>query len=192
MCRTEDASAALMPLAMVIVVFMCLFLGYSFRRESLEYNYEQIDSNSLLAAAIINFNEYAVSGNLIISDGTEPEVWDSAFINSYIRFTDCLKCNLGLDENMCITKGQGMEDRVNIISYRVYNYLSDENGWHVTECGIKDGQPYTLRYPDNVHVYVAANDGMIRIEQTSIYAQISFRLDKLGEYCMTRLVAVTD
>ena len=48
-----------MPLAMVIVVFMCWFLSYSFRRESLEYNYEQIDSNltySLLAAAIINFN----------------------------------------------------------------------------------------------------------------------------------------
>ena len=82
-----------MPLAMVIVVFMCWFLSYSFRRESLEYNYEQIDSNltySLLAAAIINFNEYAVSGNLIISDGAEPEVWDSAFINSYIRFMDCL------------------------------------------------------------------------------------------------------
>lgn len=62
----------------------------------------------------------------------------------------------------------------------------------MTECGIKNGQPYTLRYPDNVAVYVAANDGMIKIEQTSIYAQISFGLDKLGEYCMTRLVAVTD
>ena len=109
-----------MPLAMVIVVFMCWFLSYSFRRESLEYNYEQIDSNltySLLAAAIINFNEYAVSGNLIISDGAEPEVWDSAFINSYIRFMDCLKCNLGLDENMCITKGQGMENKVDITGY---------------------------------------------------------------------------
>ena len=75
---------------------------------------------------------------------------------------------------------------------QVYNYLSGEGGWHVTECGIKNGQPYTLRYPDNVAVYVAANDGMIKIEQTSIYAQISFGLDKLGEYCMTRLVAVTD
>ena len=76
-----------MPLAMVIVVFMCWFLSYSFRRESLEYNYEQIDSNltySLLAAAIINFNEYAVSGNLIISDGAEPEVWDSLMeLNAY-------------------------------------------------------------------------------------------------------------
>ena len=184
-----------MPLAMVIVVFMCWFLSYSFRRESLEYNYEQIDSNltySLLAAAIINLNEYAVSGNLIISDGAEPEVWDSAFINSYISFMDFLKCIIGLDENMCITKGQGMENKVDIISYRVYNYLSGEGGWHVTECGIKNGQPYTLRYPDNVAVYVAANDGMIKIEQTSIYAQISFGLDKLGEYCMTRLVAVTD
>lgn len=184
-----------MPLAMVIVVFMCTFICYTFRRDRLEYSYEQIDSNltySLLAASIINLNEYARTGNLIISDNAEPEVWDAAFVNSYVRFVDCLKNNLGLNDEMETIKEQGMYGKVGIISYRVYNYIADDAGWHITECGIKDGGAYTLRYPDNTDVYVTANDGMLKITETSVYAQISFTLEGLGDYKLTRLVAVTD
>jgi hypothetical protein len=89
-------------------------------------------------------------------------------------------------------KEQGMYGKVGIISYRVYNYIVDDAGWHITECGIKDGGAYTLRYPDNTDVYVTANDGMLKITETSVYAQISFTLEGLGDYKLTRLVAVTD
>ncbi len=184
-----------MPFAMLLIVFMCAFICFTFRRDSLEYNYEQIDSNltySLLAAAIINLHEYAESGNLLVSDGGEPTVWDAAFTNSYVRFVDCLKSNLGLNESMETTKGQGLSGGVEIVSYRIYNYVTDKNGQHVTECGIKNGQPYMQRYPDNTDVYVAANDGMVKITETSVCAQISFTLEGIGSYNLTRLVAVTD
>lgn len=184
-----------MPFAMLLVVFMCAFISFTFRRDSLEYSYEQIDSNltySLLASAVINLDEYVDSGNLIIADGIEPSVWDTAFINSYISFVDFLKCNMELTENMQISKGQGLDGSVEIVSYRVYNCINDGNGRHITECGIINGQPYTLRYPDNMDVYVQANDGMIKITETSIYARISFEIKELGNYSLTRLVAVTD
>ena len=105
---------------MVIVVFMCTFICYTFRRDRLEYSYEQIDSNltySLLAASIINLNEYARTGNLIISDNAEPEVWDAAFVNSYVRFVDCLKNNLGLNDEMETIKEQGMNECVGPLGF---------------------------------------------------------------------------
>ena len=178
----------------MLVVFMCFFIVFTFRRSALEYSYEQTDSNliySLLAAAIINLDEYVRSGNLIVSDGAEPEVGDRAFVNSYARFVECLRADLGLDDDMRSVKEQGLCGGVEIVSYRIYNYVTDDSGWHITECGINNGQPYTLRYPDNVRVYVQANDGMVCIKETSVYARISFTLEKLGSYRLTRLVAVT-
>lgn len=161
----------------------------------LQYNYEQLESNltySLLAAAIVNLNEYAASGNLIISDAGEPEAGDKAFSDSYSRFKECLRCNIGLDENLQSAGLKGLLGGVDIVSFRVYNYISDAGGWHITECGVNGGQPYTLRYPDNMEVYVNANDGMVNIAETSVYAEISFTLEGFGTYSLTRLVAVTD
>lgn len=192
--RTKAGSAALLPLAMLLVVFMCFFIVYTFRRSALEYCYEQTDSNltyALLAAAIINLDEYVRSGNLIIADSAEPAVGDAAFANSYLRFLDCLKSNLGLDAAMHSVKGQGLTGEVEVNAYRIYNYVADGSGWHITECGIRNGQHYTLRYPDNVAVYVEANDGVVRVTETSVYARISFSLEGLGAYSLTRLVAVT-
>ncbi len=184
-----------MPMAMMVVVFMCFFVVYTFRRDMLEYQYEQIDSDitySLLASAAVNLEEYAMTGNLIIADEKEPDVRDGAFLKAYLTFVDCLKCNMALDDNMQVKADAGMSGTVQIVSYIIYNYIVDENGCHITECGITDGQPYTIRHADDRSVSVHANGGIVNIEETSVYAEIRFNIEGIGEYSLKRLVAVTD
>lgn len=90
-----------------------------------------------MAASIINLNEYARTGNLIISDNAEPTVWDAAFVNSYVRFVDCLKNNLGLNDEMETIKEQECTEKSGLFSYRVYNYIADDAGWHITDVGLR-------------------------------------------------------
>ena len=106
-------------MAMMVVVFMCFFVVYTFRRDMLEYQYEQIDSDitySLLASAAVNLEEYAMTGNLIIADEKEPDVRDGAFLKAYLTFVDCLKCNMALDDNMQAKADAGMSGTVQIVS----------------------------------------------------------------------------
>lgn len=184
-----------MPMVMMLVVFMSAFIVYTYKRDMLEYQCEQIDANltySLLASAVVNLTEYAQSGNLVIADGGEPACADRAFLEAYLSFVDCLKCNMSLGENMENLNSVGLCGDVKIVFYKIYNYIADEDGFHVVECGISGGQAYTVRYADDKPVRVRANGGTVEICETSVCAEITFNIDGIGEYSLTRLVAVTD
>lgn len=184
-----------MPMVMMLVVFMSTFIIFTYKRNMLEYECGQIDGNltySLLASAVVNLEEYAESGNLIIADADEPDSGDRAFLNAYLRFADYLMCNMALDENMRAEGVSEICDDVKIAFYKIYNYITDGENFRIVECGIVDGQAYTLRHAENKPVRVSANGGFVDIEETSVCAKITFNISGIGEYSLTRLIAVTD
>lgn len=165
-----------------------------FSKGVLQYDYERLDSgltHALLAAAVVNLEEYALSGNLIIADSVEPEIGDKTFANSYNCFLEAIKADLKLDAGMHFIGTPGLYGTMEVLEYKVYNYIQDDAGWHVTECGIKGGQFYVHEGQNNTSVMVEANDGMVEIRETSIYAKIAFSLDGMGEYILKRLIAIT-
>ena len=192
--EVHRASAGLAPMIVILVFFMCIFLNLIFRKGILQYDYERLDSGltyALLAGAVINLDEYAASGNIIIADSVKPEIGDSTFTYSYSCFIDSLKADLGLDGSMNFTGTPGLDGTVEVVEYKVYNYIEDDAGWHVTECGISGGQQYVIEGQNNVKITVPANDGMVEITETSVYAQIAFMLNGGERYTLSRLIGVT-
>lgn len=190
----SEASAGLMPMVMMIVVFMSTFIVYTYKRDMLEYECQQLDGNltySLLASAVVNTEVYAESGNPVIADSVEPDSGDSAFFRAYMRFIDCFRCNMSSGGDMSSESASGMCKDIKIVYYKIYNYIVDEEGFRIVECGISDGQAYTLRHAQNKHVKVQANGGIVDIEETSVCAEITFNIEGIGEYSFTRLIAVT-
>lgn len=192
--KVHKGAAGLAPMLVMLIFFMCIFLSLVFRKGVLQYDYERLDSGltyALLAGAVINLEEYAVSGNIIIADSTRPEIGDSTFMHSYYHFLDSLRVDLGLDEGMNFTGTPGLGGNVEVVEYKVYNYIRDAAGWHVTECGITGGQMYVIEGQNNVRLTIAANDGIVEIGETSVYAKIAFMLNGAKRYTLTRLIAVT-
>ena len=192
--EVHRASAGLAPMIVMLVFFMCIFLSLIFRKGVLQYDYERLDSGltyALLAGAVINLDEYVASGNIIIADSVNPEIGDSTFTYSYYCFLDSLKADLGLDEGMSFTGTPGLYGTVEVVEYKVYNYIENDAGWHVTECGISGGQQYVIEGQNNVKITVPANDGTVEITETSVYARIAFCLNGVERYTLTRLIGVT-
>lgn len=176
--RTKKDGVALLPLCTVMIVFLMLMANFMYRRELIQINYEKIDTaltDAILAGGVINYSEFGRTGRVMIQESTEPSVWDSYFNNSYQLFYECLKANLRLDEGGNATVDNGIVGAVSILEYRVYNYIENEDGFYITEIGLNNGQGYYVQYNLNEPVYVRANDSVIEIKETSVYAKIGFR-----------------
>ena len=124
--KVHKGAAGLAPMIVMLIFFMCIFLSLVFRKGVLQYDYERLDSGltyALLAGAVINLEEYAVSGNIIIADSTRPEIGDNTFMHSYYHFLDSLRADLGLDEGMNFAGTPGLSGSLEVMEYKVYNYI---------------------------------------------------------------------
>ena len=92
---------------------------------------------------------------------------------------------------------------VSIEEYRVYNYITDDAGYHILEVGYGAAGGYVVRHPDNTDVYVDANATRVAVRETSVYAKISFAMQPSGgsilgvggdvdTYTLTRLIAAKE
>lgn len=205
-------AVASLPIIVMAVLMMLIFVNYGLRLNALNYNYESIE-NALVAAlfsgAVYNPELLADTGNIIILDhgkdiaqaqGVLPDI---TFDNSYKIFRECLKTNMKLSDDFT-SPDSSITSSISIDEYRVYNYIADDNGYHVIEMGINDsGSCYVVRHPDNIPVYVQANEQSIEIVETSVYGKISFNMQpsggsvfgttaQNGRYTLARLVAAKE
>ena len=205
--RKKDGTA-LLPLAVMMIVFLILLSNFMYRRNLIQINYEKIDTSltdALLGGGVVNYSELGRTGQVMIQAGGDPSVTDYYFSNSYRAFTECLKANLRLDDGYNATADNGIIGAVHISGYRVYNYKEAADGFYITEIGIDNGRSYAIRHNLNEPVYVNANDSLIEIRETSVYGQIQFRFrlatraswlsgmpDECFEndYTLTRLISI--
>ena len=199
---------ALIPMALVMSVLLLVILNYIYRINVIQYNYEDIDTaltDSLLAAAVVNLDELGESGTAVSQeDMFLPSPSDPYFLKSYGIFLKCLKLNLSLDDGFNVTRQRGMKGQVRIKEYKIFNYIETDDGFFITEIGIAGGNGYSVTHGINEAVYIKANDGIVEITETSVYAQIEFRLVITGrmpwielkddeyerDYTLTRLIGI--
>ena len=199
---------AILPMVIVAVLMMMVFTNYGIRINALNYTYESIE-NALVAAlfsgAVYNPVILAETGCIVILESekdisdAQSVMPDTVYDNSYRIFNECLKINLKLKDDYTMTSGN-ISGPIKIEEYRVYNYITYENGYYVLEVGSNDAGNYVVRHPDNTPVYVQANSGSVEIKETSVYGRISFMMQPAGNsvlgvdspedrYVLTRLVA---
>lgn len=202
---------AMLPMIIVAVLMMMVFINYGLRINALNYTYESIE-NALVAAlfsgAVYNPGILADTGCIVIMESNknlsqaQDIIPDTVYENSYRIFKECLKADLGLADDFTMPGG-AVSGPVKIEEYRVYNYIIDENGYHVLEVGSSGEGNYAVRHPDNTPVYVQANSGSVEIKETSVYGKISFIMQPAGgsvlgadspedRYVLTRLVAARE
>ena len=204
-------AVAFLPMIVMAVLMMVVFVNYGLRINALNYTYESIE-NALVAAlfsgAVYNPGIMADTGCIVILESGkniyegQNIIPDSVYENSYRIFTECLKANLGLADDFTMPGG-AVSGPVKIEEYRVYNYVTDENGYYVIEVGSNGAGNYVIRHPDNTPVYVQANSGNVEVKETSVYGKISLSMQPAGgsvlgtdspedRYVLTRLVAARE
>lgn len=206
--RTKKYGMALLPICTVMIVFLMMLSVFMYRRQLIQINFEKIETSltdALLAGGVINSSYYGRTGKVMIQEGDEPSAGDSFFNNSYRLFSECLKANLRLNDGYEAEGDNGIIGTVKIIEYRVYNYIESEDGFFITEIGLNNGQAYSMRYNLNENVYVNANDSLVEIKETSVYAKIGFRFRLASrtawlaampedlfekDYTLTRLISI--
>lgn len=175
--RKKKNAVSMMPIMMCCILLVLVFMQYVYRKNMIVYRYEDVENaliSSLLAGGIVNTVILGKSGDIVIAESLYPNAGDSFFPGSYLRFMESMGNNLPSDLEL----GEGLK----VNEYRVYNYVKTEDSFLVTLIGYKNGNIYLIPYNEGQHVYVKANDTLVDISETSVYASVSFPLKVMGEF----------
>lgn len=198
----------MLPIVMIFIVLAFFIITVNYRINLLIYNYENIETSlidSLTGSAVASRIMAGKTGEFIIQDSEHPSVMDKCFNESYEAFIRCIKKNLDLNDDYKTNKKADINGELYIKEYCVYNYISIPEGFYICEIGVINGHSYCIEHGINENVMVYANDKIIIIEKTSVYAKIEFNLHIYGcfswlnnnnagagnkTYTLTRLVQI--
>lgn len=144
-----------------LVLFVAVLLLASIQAERFQavslYTEDALAASNL-ASALVDLEEYGISGRILIA---EPEA-------AYRKYREALRENLNLNEEWIGTEGSVITGPVTVESYIVYNM--DDEGVLAYRFGPEG------KAQEEMHGTVMAPNG-IRIENTSVYSEISFVVD---------------
>lgn len=172
------------PICLVFILLALFFSSVFFFRTALNYNYRNIDNaltDALLAGAIVDLKEYAVTGNIIIPDAKVSDNDNETYLSQSLNlFTRCLNANL-INKN---TYGQNIKNVI-ITKYVVFNvsngiisaYIFDNPQSNPTSYHKASDSELNKLFDDNsIKHKITTSDGAIAITKTSIYAKLEFNL----------------
>ncbi len=196
----KNANGGVFPMAFAFILLTAVLVVFIFKKGMLEYSYSYINNaltQALLSACIINLNEYADNGTIVIQESDAASDADTYVNNSYKLFQECLRQNLELDYGWNSTSKEILKDKVIVEEFRIYNVVMSAEGQQITEYVIGKNGSRCIVHPVGADVSVDVTDGVKIIEETSIYAKISFVLDFIKRveqndqrYYLSRLCAV--
>lgn len=162
--RVRKKGAVEYVLSLFLITMVVLLLMFNMKSRYIAITKNNVEDGivaSLLASAIIDTDEYGTTKNVVISD----------YDNCYSLFMESLKGNLKLDSNMNPRDKTLITSKVNIDKFSIYNVV-DNKVYKISKTGNGFfGQPL---YVGDVGDVVTENN--IRIDTTTIYAKISFRI----------------
>jgi len=143
-------------LALLLLLFLMAQLQiYLYQMDSLYLEDALAASN--LASAVMDLEEYGISGKVLISDVGE----------AYERYQAAVKANLGLDDNWECVNSNLIAGNVTVERYIVYNVEDDVVT--ITEYG-KPGRYMVSSQPVG---WVRAPDNSL-VSKTGVYSELSF------------------
>lgn len=166
-----------------------LVMLYSLRLRIVQEQKQYIEdaiTNSALASAVININEYGTYG--YVRSGSN-NVWDEEEEKLLNKFKDNLKINLNLDDGMNPTKSNGIiSSQVKIVNYWIYDKelanvpggtpIKDYNGNWVARHYEKDNTYVCLKYRAAVDKNGIVGTGSTKTEEKLPATGLKTPLDK--------------
>ena len=174
----KKGSGLVIPICFVFILGGVFLSSVFIYRTSLNYHYRNIDNaltDALLAGAVIDLKEYAITGNIIIPDALTPGDNTTYIQQSYQYFKQNLKEDLPLTEGRDdIKKYSGFKIKeyiiFNVVNGIITAYRFDTALGSYHKCSTSELHGLI---PDGA---VATSDGPVKITKTSIYAEIGFSL----------------
>lgn len=155
-----EAAAGLFFLLFLAVLLWALLQLELFQAAALYMEDALAASN--LASAVIDVEEYGISGKLVIKDPWE----------AYDRYREALKINLNLDDAWNCPNRRMIAGQVRILKYIVYNCIEDTVYIsYINEDGVLSGWQEALGQ-------AVSPEGTV-IESTGVYSEIAFPVEGL-------------
>ena len=146
-------------LLLFLAILLCMQLQLAMYRESSMYMEDAL-ALSNLASAVIDVEEYGISGKVLITD---PE-------RAYERYCHALKENLGLDDSFTARNHKLISGRVEIQNYTIFNINGNR-----AEVWQRDNSGRVQIWTEDADAVRAPNGQ--KIEETGVYSEITYPIE---------------